>query len=327
MTPILTFVLSLLLSLTVTFILEKKYIPALMRIKMGQFILDIGPRWHKSKEGTPTMGGIFFIAGTLLSFLVFGLYQAVSEKNYSTVITAVMMLLFGAIGFIDDYTKFVKKQNKGLSASSKLVLQLVVASLFLFFMKYFGYITTSVKLPFVEAPLELGRFYYVAALFFIAFVVNAVNLTDGIDGLAGSVTLVISIFFAALAFKFSAFPLVALTGALIGGLVSFLYYNINPAKIFMGDTGSLFLGGAVVGIAFIFDMPLLIFTAGLWYMIEAASVVLQVFSFKVFKKRIFKMSPIHHHFEMCSWSEHKIVRTFTLFTALVCVLSYFAFIN
>ncbi len=326
MTPTLNFILSLFLSLVVTFVLEKKFIPALMRIKMGQFILDIGPRWHKSKEGTPTMGGIFFISGSIIAFLVFGVYEALQSANFSTLIVAVMMLLFGAIGFVDDYTKFVKKQNKGLSAHSKLVLQLVVSALFLFFMKHFGYISTAVKFPFIDIPLELGRFYYVFAIIFIAFVVNSVNLTDGIDGLAGSVTLVVSIFFACIAFKFSATPLVSLTGALIGGLCSFLYYNINPAKIFMGDTGSLFLGGAVVGIAFALDMPLIIFTAGLWYMIEALSVVLQVASFKLFKKRIFKMSPIHHHFEMCSWSEHKIVRTFSLFTALMCIISYFAFI-
>ena len=326
MTPTLNFVLSLVISLVVTFVLEKKFIPALMRIKMGQFILDIGPRWHKSKEGTPTMGGIFFIGGITVAFLALGVSSAVVNSSYSAIIIFAMMLLFGAIGFIDDYTKFVKKQNKGLSAHSKLILQLAVAALFLFFMKHFGYISTSVKLPFISSPIELGRFYYVVAIFFIAFVVNSVNLTDGIDGLAGSVTLIVAVFFACLSFRLSSTPLISLTGALIGGLVSFLYYNINPAKIFMGDTGSLFLGGAVVGIAFGLDMPIIIFVAGLWYIIEAFSVVLQVFSFKVFKKRIFKMSPIHHHFEMCSWSEHKIVRVFSLFTALMCILAYFAFI-
>ena len=327
MTPILNFVIAFLISLVVTFVLEKKFIPALMRIKMGQFILDIGPRWHKSKEGTPTMGGIFFIAGIATTFLALGLVPAVKSSDYSYIITFLMMLLFGAIGFIDDYSKFVKKQNKGLSAKSKLVLQLAVAGLFIFFMKYFGYISTSISLPFTNNVIELGRFYYVFALFFIAFVVNSVNLTDGIDGLAGSVTLVITLFFASVGFKFSNASMLSLTGAVAGGLVSFLYYNINPAKIFMGDTGSLFLGGAVVGFAFLLDMPLIIFFAGLWYMIEALSVVLQVISFKLFKKRIFKMSPIHHHFEMCSWSEHRIVRTFSLFTAIMCIISYLGFIR
>ncbi len=327
MTPILNFVISFLISLVVTFILEKKFIPALMRIKMGQFILDIGPRWHKSKEGTPTMGGIFFITGIVLSFVVLGIAPAVRDGNYSYIITLLMMLLFGAIGFIDDYSKFVKKQNKGLSAKSKLILQLAVAGLFVFFMKYFGYISTSLTLPFTSRVIELGRFYYVFALFFIAFVVNSVNLTDGIDGLAGSVTLVITLFFAAVGFKFSDASMLVLAGAVAGGLVSFLYYNINPAKIFMGDTGSLFLGGAVIGFAFLLDAPLIIFFAGLWYMIEALSVVLQVISFKLFKKRIFKMSPIHHHFEMCSWSEHRIVRTFSLFTAIMCIISYLGFIR
>lgn len=327
MTPILNFIISFVISLVITFALEKKFIPALMRIKMGQFILDIGPRWHKSKEGTPTMGGIFFIAGIVVSFLALGIVPAVKNGNYSYIITLLMMLLFGAIGFIDDYSKFVKKQNKGLSAHTKMILQLVAAGLFLFFMKYFGYISTCVSLPFTSVTIELGRFYYVFALFFIAFVVNAVNLTDGIDGLAGSVTLVITVLFAAVGFKLSDASMLTLTGAIAGGLVSFLYYNINPAKIFMGDTGSLFLGGAVIGFAFLLDSPLIIFFAGLWYMIEALSVVLQVLSFKLFKKRIFKMAPIHHHFEMCSWSEHRIVRTFSLFTAIMCIISYLGFIR
>ncbi len=326
MTQAIQFFISLILSLAVTLILEKKYIPALMRIKMGQYILDIGPRWHKSKEGTPTMGGIFFIGGIFLTFLVIGVYSAVKYGDISSATVLVSAILFGGIGFIDDFTKFVKKQNKGLSARAKLILQFLVTAVFLAVMKVFGFIDTTLDLPFTDKSIELGIVYYILSFFFIAFMVNSVNLTDGIDGLAGSVTLVITLFFSAIAFKLSDMPFLSLGGATVGALCGFLYYNINPAKIFMGDTGSLFLGGLVVGMAYKLNSPLIILVAGLWYVIEAMSVVLQVFSFKVFKKRIFKMSPIHHHFEMCSWTENQIVRRFSLFTALMCILSYFAFV-
>ncbi len=325
MTVGMIFAISLVASLLITLALEKKFIPFLMRIKMGQVILDIGPRWHKSKEGTPTMGGIFFIVAITLVTLGFGTYYVAVQGDWSVLITLGMMLLFGAVGFIDDYTKFVKKQNAGLTALQKLLLQLVVASAYIFLMAKMGYITTALKLPFTEVTLELGVFYYILSVIFIAFMVNSVNLTDGIDGLAGSVTLVIAILFSAISIASGNMALSSLIGAVVGGLIGFLWYNINPARIFMGDTGSLYLGGFVVGIAYIFDCPIIIFISGLWYIIESLSVMLQVFSFKVFHKRIFKMSPIHHHFEMLGWSEHKIVRSFSAFTALMCIIAYFAF--
>lgn len=321
------FSISIVLSLVITLLLEKKFIPFLMRIKMGQVILEIGPRWHKSKEGTPTMGGIFFITAITAVTLIFGSFYSYKSGNWSVVITLVMMFLFGLIGFIDDYTKFVKKENKGLTAIQKLVLQFLVSSLYIGVMAGFGYIGTSLDLPFTDTSVELGPLYYVLSVLFITFVVNSVNLTDGIDGLAGSVTLVIAVLFSALGFIFKDIPLLALVGSAIGGLIGFLWYNINPARIFMGDTGSLYLGGFVVGVAYIFNSPFLIFFAGLWYIIESVSVMLQVASFQMFGKRIFKMTPIHHHFEMLSWSEHKIVRTFSIFTALMCIVAYFAFIK
>lgn len=319
------FAIAVAVSLVITLVLEKKLIPFLMRIKMGQVILDIGPRWHKSKEGTPTMGGIFFIAAITVVTLAFGIYYSVTSSNWSVLISLAMMLLFGVIGFIDDYTKFVKKQNKGLTAIQKLVLQFIVAGGYIAVMAAMGYINTTLDLPFTDYAPDLGVFYYIISTVFIAFTVNSVNLTDGIDGLAGSVTLVISILFSVLAIMSGDKSMVALLGAVVGGLIGFLWYNINPARIFMGDTGSLFLGGFVVGIAYIFNCPILIFIAGLWYMIESVSVMIQVFSFKVFHKRVFKMTPIHHHFEMMGWSEHKIVRTFSIFTALLCIVAYFAF--
>lgn len=326
MTAVIIFSLSIILSLILTLALEKKFIPFLMRIKMGQVILEIGPRWHKSKEGTPTMGGIFFITAISVVTLAFGTFYSFKTGNWSVLITLFMMLLFGVIGFVDDYTKFVKKQNKGLTALQKLIFQFAVSSMYVGAMGALGYIHTNLKLPFTDVTLELGALYYVLSVIFITFIVNSVNLTDGIDGLAGSVTLVISVLFSLLAFLSKDIPLLALTGSAVGGLVGFLWYNINPARIFMGDTGSLFLGGFVVGISYIFDCPILIFIAGLWYVIESVSVMIQVFSFKVFHKRVFKMTPIHHHFEMMSWSEHKIVRSFAIFTAIMCIVAYLAFI-
>ncbi len=325
--PILSFVLSV----VTAFLLEKKFIPFLMRIKMGQTILEIGPRWHKSKEGTPTMGGLFIMGAVLISFLAFVLPGAVSRGNFSLIIVFIMALLYGAIGFIDDYVKFVKKRNKGLTVMQKLVLQFAVAAAFLFAMKSGGYITTTIALPFCGIILELGIFYYIFSIIFIVLVVNSVNLTDGIDGLASSVTLIVSLLFGAVSYVAArvsgadTMGGVAFFAAVMGALVGFLIYNYHPARIFMGDTGSLFLGGVVVGASYYFDCPLIILIAGLIYIIEAASVVIQVGFFKLTKKRIFKMAPIHHHFEMSSWSEVKIVRVFTAFTAVMCILAYAAF--
>ena len=333
MTPTLTlaviFAGSILTSFLATVLLEKKFIPFLMRIKMGQSILEIGPRWHKNKEGTPTMGGIFFIGGILISFIAFAVVSVVKTGDMKTLCVLGFMLVSGAIGFIDDYVKFVKKRNKGLSAMQKLILQFLSAAGFLWAMRAAGGITgTAIHIPFTGVSLELGAFYWVFAILFIAFTVNSTNLTDGIDGLCGSVTLAVSVFFAAvlwsgaLADPASSTARLTLVGGLIGGLVGFLFYNVHPARIFMGDTGSLFIGGAVSGLAFLIDEPLIIAAAGLIYFIETLSVIIQVTSFKLTKKRVFKMSPIHHHFELCGWSENKIVVIFTAVTAVMCVLSF-----
>lgn len=330
-TLIVIFAGSILCSFLATVWLEKRFIPFLMRIKMGQTILEIGPRWHKSKEGTPTMGGLFFIAGTLISFLLFALVSIVGTGDLKTLCVLGLMLASGAIGFVDDYTKFVKKQNKGLSAMQKLVLQFATAAAFLFGMSRCGGITsTALPIPFTDIRLELGVFYWVFSLFFIAFVINSVNITDGIDGLAGSVTLAVTVFFASLVWAQAAVlpgfftARLTLLGGLIGGLIGFLFYNVHPARIFMGDTGSLFLGGAVAGCAYLLDQPLILLCVGIVYFVEALSVVIQVLCFKLTGKRVFKMAPIHHHFEMCGWSENKVVCLFTLATLIGCVLGFFA---
>ncbi len=313
-------VASFLLALLITFLLEKKFIPFLMRIKMGQTILEIGPRWHKSKEGTPTMGGLFFIAGIVVTSLVFGISNLLRGGDLRLIKVLVMMLLSGAVGFIDDFVKFVKKQNKGLSAIQKLVFQFAIAAIFLYSMK--DSLSTSIALPFTDYRLELGIFYWVFALLLIVLTTNAVNLTDGIDGLAAGTTFVVFFFFTVLACLFGKGEMSVLFSSVCGGMIGFLIYNYYPARIFMGDTGSLFLGAAVCGAAFWFDLPLIIVTVGFVYLWEAASVVLQVLSFKSTGKRIFRMAPYHHHLEMGGWKETRIVTLSVIVTGVLCALSY-----
>lgn len=314
---------SFLLTLLATYLLEKKFIPFLMRIKMGQTILEIGPRWHKSKEGTPTMGGIFFIAAMLLSVLVFGLPIVLRSGDYTLLWVFVMMLLYGVVGFIDDFVKFVKKQNKGLTAIQKLIFQFAIAAFFLFMMK--DSLSTKLTIPLFGFSWDLGIFYYVFALVFIVLVVNAVNLTDGIDGLAAGTTFVVFVFFTAIACVLEKGDMTVLFSSVCGGMIGFLIYNYYPARIFMGDTGSLFLGGAVAGAAFWLDQPLLIVLVGFVYLWEALSVVLQVGSFKITHKRIFRMAPFHHHLEMGGWKETKIVIASIFLTAILSVGAYFLF--
>ena len=311
----------------VTWLILRKLIPVLKSRKIGQKIYDIGPRWHKGKEGTPIMGGLGFIIATLIGIAVIsGVYLYLGRANelLGVWLTLALALLNGLIGFFDDYTKLIKKQNQGFLAWQKLVLQLLVAAAYLWAMSACGFIDTALEIPYFDIELELGIFYYFFAILFIAGMVNSVNLTDGIDGLCSSVSAVVGAFFAVVAFvmlrpEFAIFP-----ATVIGGTVGFLMYNFYPAKIFMGDTGSLYLGGAVVGMAFLIEEPLIIMIAGLISLIEVASVILQVGYFKITHgKRIFKMAPIHHHFEKCGWSEVKIVGVFTLITAIACALAYF----
>jgi phospho-N-acetylmuramoyl-pentapeptide-transferase len=275
------------------------------------------------------MGGLFFIVPVVLTMAVYSFVcMDFSKGGERFLLCLALALANGAIGFIDDSRKLFKKQNEGLKSGEKFMLQLIVVALFLLGMTYFGGLTTKLYIPFFGVSLELGRFYYIIALIVIVGVTNAVNLTDGIDGLAASVTAVVSVFFAVSAAVLMNEGAFYLAGALFGGCAGFLVYNLNPARIFMGDTGSLFLGGAVCALAFLMNNPLIIFVAGIIYIIEAASVMLQVSYFKITKKitgegkRLFKMSPIHHHFERSGWSENKIVIVFCLITAAACVLAY-----
>ena len=307
-------------SFAVTAVIGKFLIPFLHKLNFGQTILEIGPKWHKNKQGTPTMGGIMFIIGIVVAATAGVLLYAIGHglDSISRFVFAGLLfaLMNGGIGFIDDYVKVVKKRNLGLTAMQKLVLQFLAAAIYLFVM-YLCKDNTEIIIPFV-GYVDLGFFYYIVMAVVLVGIVNAVNLTDGIDGLVGSIT-----FFSCLFMMLIANVLgdhvanVIYAAAAAGGCLGFLVWNFHPAKCFMGDTGSLFLGAMVSTIAIAMDMHLLLLLLALTYLLEMLSVVLQVGYFKLTHgKRLFKMSPIHHHFEMCGWSEMKIVCVFSGFTAL-----------
>lgn len=310
----------------VTALIGFKLIPFLKKIHFGQTILDIGPRWHKDKQGTPIMGGFMFIIGILAAvgaaYLTAALAvpEAVQNKAYNMKLFAgiIMALGFSFIGFLDDYIKAVKKRNLGLNEKQKLILQFVVAGVYMVLLYCAGDSSTIVAFPFL-GQINLSFFYYPLAMVGIVFLVNAVNLTDGIDGLSSSVTFVVALGFLVISGMLQVAPMGILSAALAGGCLGFLFWNIHPAKVFMGDTGSMFLGGMVVALGFGVNFPLILIFAGILYIIEALSVVIQVTSFKLTGKRIFKMSPIHHHFEMSGYGENKIVILFSA-VALIGVL-------
>lgn len=321
------FIIALLSTLILTVLSERFLIPFLRSVKMQQKILDIGPRWHKSKEGTPTMGGLGFIASTFVVFVGFGIYMTLSDPSVSVwrLFGAYgYSLLCGGIGVIDDYAKFFKKQNEGLKAWQKYLLQLVVSALFLLVLVSKGGLNTELHIPFTSVYVDLGWSYYVLALILLTGIMNSVNLTDGIDGLASSVTAVVGAFFAVVSFALGSAETKLLSAVVIGACLGFLVYNFYPARVFMGDTGSLFLGGAVIAMAFLINDPLIAVIAGIVYVCESASVILQVGYFKLTHgKRLFKMSPIHHHFEKCGWSEIRIVTVFSLVTLIFSVVAWF----
>lgn len=306
-------------------ILLKWLIPVLKSKKMGQKILEIGPRWHKSKEGTPTMGGIAFIIAILVVISIVSVISFAKGDSRRLIPLALALGLAtinGLIGFIDDRCKLLKKENEGLKFYQKLILQFIAAAIYLFAMYQTGYIDTSIHIPFTALDLELGMLYYVFSLILIVGVVNGVNLTDGIDGLASGVTFVVGAFFAFCAFFYQFEALSLASAAILGGTLGFLVYNFNPARIFMGDTGSLFLGGMVTGCAFMINEPLIIVICGIVYVIEIFSDLIQIGFYKLTKKRVFKMAPIHHHFEKCGWSEKKIFVVFCVLTLISCALAW-----
>ena len=320
------FLLSLLLTFVLTAVILRFLIPYLKSRKMGQKILDIGPRWHKSKEGTPTMGGLSFLVSILLLSALL-LTVAASNGTLDNLPLVVLTLLFaaanGLIGILDDRTKFSKGKNEGLLSWQKYLLQLTASVLYLLAIHRFGYLSTDLVIPFLDLSLSLGWGYYPIAVLILTGIINSVNLTDGIDGLAASQTAIVGGFFAAVAFLVGSLSLGIVAGATVGGCLGFLVYNFYPARVFMGDTGSLFLGGLVVGMAFMANDPLVVFFVGLVYVLEAVSVILQVAYFKLTHgKRLFRMAPIHHHFEKCGWGEIRIVTVFAVITLLLTVLTF-----
>ena len=316
---ILTTLCAFALSLTLGWIL----IPMLRRLKAGQEIREVGPNWHATKAGTPTMGGLTFIGGSLLR-LVFGM-RYMKEGDFSALYVLVLSLCFGLIGFLDDFFKVRYHRNLGLTAIQKAMLQLAVSALFLYILFRAGLLTCDLYIPFVGKTFYIHPMVYmVFAMFVMVGCVNAVNLTDGIDGLATGVTMPVMAFFTIAAIAAGRMNLALFPAALLGGLGAFLTYNFHPAKAFMGDTGSLFLGGAVCGLAFALDIPLVLILVGFVYIVETLSDIIQVVYFKLTHgKRIFKMAPIHHHFEMCGWSEEKIFAVFVTVTCLMCVAAWF----
>ena len=315
------------LAFAVTALIGPYVIKKLRELKVGQKILEIGPKWHLNKQNIPTMGGFMFIIGLTVATLVM-VFAAGAANGIAYLVVLGMALCFGAIGFLDDYKKVKKKQNLGLTAWQKSLLQLAVAILFISMMRWLGIVTPRIFIPFFNVSFEIPWIIYnVFMAFVIVGSVNAVNLTDGLDGLAAGVTLPVMLFFGAVTFtigSISAISTSVLAFACAGALCGFLIYNFNPAKVFMGDTGSLFLGALVCGLAFAADMPVVLVPVGIVYIIETLSVIIQVGYFKLSHgKRIFKMAPIHHHFEMCGYSERKIVAVAFAITAVMCIVTYF----
>jgi phospho-N-acetylmuramoyl-pentapeptide-transferase len=313
-------------SFFVTAILCHYIIPALSKKHIGQSIRAEGPQSHRSKAGTPTMGGICFIMGMLIVLAVITVVYAFRGTQRALVplaLTMCLALLNGLIGLFDDYRKLVKHENEGLKAGQKFLLQCIAAALYLWIMTATHHIDTLLHIPFTDIMLDLGIGYYAGAMLFIVGLVNSVNLTDGIDGLATSVTLVVTSFVAFVALNVLNASMVLMAAAMIGSLLAFLRKNCHVAEVFMGDTGSLFLGGAIAGVAFMInDMLVMVIASGI-FIFEMLSVVIQVSVFKMVNKRVFLMAPIHHHFEAKKWSENKIVLVFSLVTLALCVIAWF----
>ena len=310
-----------LVGLVLSGLLGRLLLPVLRALKAGQSIREVGPTWHNNKAGTPMMGGLMFIFASILYLLG----NLPFMTDYTVFYVLVLALCFGFIGFLDDFTKVRYHRNLGLTSLQKAMLQMAVSAVFLYAMYKSGRMDTHLYIPFFDVSFRLHPIVYIFfAMFVMVGCVNSVNLTDGVDGLSSSVTLPVMVFFAAASVKLGRYDLALLPASLVGGLIAYLFYNWHPAKVFMGDTGSLFLGGVVATLAFALEMPLILILVGFVYICETMSDILQVSYFKLTHgKRLFKMAPIHHHFEMCGWKEEKIVLTFASVSAIMCVLAWF----
>ena len=300
-------------------------LPVLRALKAGQSIREVGPTWHNYKAGTPMMGGLMFVFAAIICLII----NLFTMQEHTVFYVLALGICFGAVGFLDDFYKLKFKRNLGLTSAQKAMLQMAVSALYLYLLYKQGAMSCDLYIPFVNVTFHIHPLIYIFfAMFVIVGCVNAVNLTDGVDGLSSSVTIPVMVFFTAAAAALNRFDMALLPASLTGGLVAYLFYNWHPAKVFMGDTGSRFLGGIVCGLAVALDMPLILIFVGLVYIVETLSVILQVGYFKLTHgKRIFKMAPIHHHFEMCGWKEEKIVLVFTVVSAVMCILAWFGITN
>ena len=312
-------VIPVLISFVISVILGPIIIPFLRKLKMGQTERVEGVQSHLKKAGTPTMGGIIFLIATVVTSLFY-------VKDYPKVIPVVFLTLgFGIIGFLDDYLKVVLRRSDGLLPWQKFSLQVVVTAVFTYYLVNYTDVNLSMRIPFwTDHYLYIGWLAIPVLFFAVIGTVNGVNFTDGLDGLASSVTLIVAVFFTVVSIGTKS-GIEPITCAVVGGLMGFLLFNVYPAKVFMGDTGSLALGGFVAGAAYMMQMPLFILLVGLIYLVEVLSVIIQVTYFKkTHGKRIFKMAPIHHHFELCGWSETRVVAVFSIITAVMCLIALLA---
>ena len=321
-----------LVSFLVTAVFGKFLIQKLRAMKAGQSIREDGPVWHMAKQGTPTMGGLMFIIGIGIAVFTIG-FPAIRAGRVGHVIVYLFALIYAVIGFLDDYEKLRKKQNLGLTAVQKFLIQLVVAIVLVLVLRHLGFLSPNLIIPFTTRTLFLPEIVYlIFAAFVIVGTVNAVNITDGVDGLVTGVSLPVAMCYGALALFWGQYylELGIFAAALTGGLAAFLIYNFNPAKVFMGDTGSLFLGGAVCGLAFAMNIPLILIPLGVIYIAEVMSDIIQFSYYKATGgKRFFKMAPLHHHFEMGGWSGKKWSekKVFTVFTLISVICSVIAFLS
>ena len=312
-------VIPVLISFAISVVLGPVIIPFLRRLKMGQTERTEGVQSHLKKAGTPTMGGVIFLIATAITALFY-------VGDYPKIIPVLFLTLgFGIIGFLDDYLKVVLKRSDGLLPWQKFLLQVVLTAIFVFYIVKYTDISLTMRIPFWSGHfLNLGWLAVPVLFFAVIGTVNGVNFTDGLDGLASSVTLIVAVVFTVVSIGMKS-GIEPITGAVVGGLMGFLLFNVYPAKVFMGDTGSLALGGFVAGTAYVMQMPLFILIVGLIYLIEVLSVIIQVTYFKATHgKRIFKMAPIHHHFELCGWSETRVVAVFSVITAVMCMVALLA---
>lgn len=292
-------------------------IPMLKRLNFGQYIRDDGPQAHLKKAGTPTMGGLVIILSLTLTSLFF-------VKSHPQILPILVATFgFGFIGFLDDYIKVVKKRSLGLRAIQKIILQVLVTAVFGLMLIWMTDADTGIIIPFMEGEFDLRSMFYPFLFFVMIGTTNSVNLTDGLDGLASGVTVLVATFFAVISWGEKS-GIEPVTAAAVGSLLGFLLFNSYPAKVFMGDTGSLALGGFVASTAFMLKMPIFLIIVGLIYVLEAVSVIIQVSYFKMTGKRVFKMAPLHHHFELCGWPESKVVAVFCITTAILCLIGLMA---